>query len=89
MDEERLRKILPEGAKTYEEARAEMQEKMKARNEHRKDLKARGPLTVARLRALLDEFDDDLVIVAEGCDCLGDAYQVEERNGTLEIQRLS
>lgn len=44
-------------------------------------------LTVGELFELLKQFDKDILVYAEGCDCSGKAMGVELADGTLEIIR--
>ena len=45
------------------------------------------PLTVGRLKELLESFQNGVVVQTEGCDCIGNADGVELSDGKLIITR--
>jgi hypothetical protein len=47
------------------------------------------PLTVGRLKELLESFQDEVVIQTEGCDCVDRAGGIALDDGTLIITRYA
>lgn len=77
LTEEELKKLLPDGARTPEEIRRDAERHQRYEEEWKKDIIANGPLTVGGLREILKAFDDDAVVMVEGCDCVGRAFYVD------------
>lgn len=48
-------------------------------------VETREQLTVKKLKELLNNYDEDLPVKIEGCDCIGEAYGVSYEEDQYEI----
>ena len=87
MNREELKNLLPDGARTPEEIRRDAERRQRYEEEWKKDIIANGPLTVGGLREILKAFDDDAVVMVEGCDCVEDAYFVDLEDDKVVLRR--
>lgn len=46
------------------------------------------PLTVGRLKEILKDVDDHLVVLADGCDCIEEAHWVYVDHAALQVEIL-